>query len=106
MEEKSSTQTVRFFNPMFAKCNHVSKRCCVHVWKISLKTLKCSSGHVEGSFDNAAENFSPKTEKNCSKSESNYNIIIFSKKNIFFLKKYLLFEETIFKRFHRFKRHH
>ena len=52
-----------FFNTMFANCVHVFERCGVHVWKIFLKTPKCSFEHVECSFENTAEKCSPKVRK-------------------------------------------
>ena len=61
----------------------------IHVWEKILQTLKCSSGHVECSFDNLAEKFSSKAWIFfCSKSENNNKIIFFWQK-IFFLKKVL-----------------
>ena len=52
--------------PMFANCVHVKNIVPQNLfifWKKILKTLKCSSGHVECSIDNTSENFSPKVWK-------------------------------------------
>ena len=54
MEGKSSTQSVHSLYLMFANCVDVV-RCwqkIVHVREIILKTIKCSSGRVECSFEN------------------------------------------------------
>ena len=56
MEGKLSTQMVHFFYPMFANCVHILNRCTFTFGKF-LKTIKCSSGQVECSFDNRAEVF-------------------------------------------------
>ena len=54
---------------------------------ITLKTLKCSSGHEECSFDNRAEKFLPKVRRLLGRSTKIYeNLCFFSKK---FLKSFL-----------------
>ena len=55
MQGKSSTKTVCFFYPIFANFNHVLEN--------FLKTLNCSSGHVECSLTTLPENFPPKVRK-------------------------------------------
>ena len=57
-EAKSSTQMVRFFfHLLFANCVHVSTDVRPRL-EIFLETLKCSSGHVQCSFDIPHEKFS------------------------------------------------
>ena len=63
MKAKVSSQMERFFDPMFANCVHVKRQhwYILFTWKF-FNTLKYSSGHVECSFDNPAENFSKTAE--------------------------------------------
>ena len=82
MGGRSSTQMKRFY-PIFANCVHVFTDVRLRL-EIFLKHLKCSSGHVECSSDNPAENvFTKNPETFCSKSKNNYNLL---KNYIFFLK--------------------
>ena len=81
MWKNPSTQLVRFL-PMFADCIHVKRS---WMWPTSftfekkLITVKCSSGHVECSFDNPTETFPTKIRIFLhSKSEKKYNIKLFS----------------------------
>ena len=59
MGGKSSTQMVRFL-PDVCQLRSLNHRWTLTFGKNVLKPLKCSSGHVECSFDNLAKNFLPK----------------------------------------------
>ena len=81
MEVELSTQMGRFFHPMFANCVHAftDVRSCLEKDNAD---LKCSSGHVECSFDKPAETLSQKTETFSLKVQKikNYYFNFFKKK--------------------------
>ena len=92
MRGKSSTLMVHFFTP-YLPIAFTFLPMFFHDWKNFLKPLKCLSGHPECSFDNTAENCSPKVRKFLLKCVNIYKLIIFFKK--FFPQK-VFFREIVF----------
>ena len=81
MEGKSSTQMVHFL-PDVCQLLSTFYRCSFRFGK-KLKLLNCSSGHVKCSFDNLAENFSPKVRKCFTQSPKMVIYLQFLEKNYF-----------------------
>ena len=81
MEGKSSAQMVRLFTrclPIAFTLNDIGQ--FLSRLGKNLKTLKCSSGHIECSFDNPAKIFGQKSESLLPKSGNNLKIIILPEK--------------------------
>ena len=80
MEAKSSTQMVRF----------LTKVCQLHSrLEFFLKTLKCSAGHVECSFDNPTEKFLSKSRKLLAQRPKMIKELYFFQKKICFFNEFL-----------------
>ena len=89
-EQNLSLNAKVFSCPMFANCVHVFNRCAFTFGNFFFENPKCSSGHVENSFDNPVAKFLPKIQKKFrSKSEKNLETSFFHKIRFSFLKMFL-----------------
>ena len=88
------TRRMQFWQPcrkFFEKNLKTFRSKTENIYKIRFFSQKCSSGHVECSFDNRAENFLLKSENKC-------KIIIFTKKTFlknYYSKKQFLYENAL-----------